>query len=193
VRHYDAMHGAANLHNIVQYLRADGSLNWSIVDHYSMRNDDETFVVGSTYGGDGTWGAFEKEIYLAYTDGSGFVRLAHSRSQEAQPDPNVRYFADPRAVVDRFGRYVVYSSDLGSPSRIDVMMLLIPPEYRPASPGGGSGGAPTGSAQDAAAPAHGCSLARGRGPAGAASAVVPALALLIAIGLRRQRRRARTG
>jgi hypothetical protein len=79
VRRDEAMHGAANLTNIVTYRRPDGSLNWSISDHASLRTDDETFVIGSTYGGDGSYAAFQDEIYLARTDGSGFVRLAQTR------------------------------------------------------------------------------------------------------------------
>lgn len=134
VRSYDALHGAENLLNVVQYLRPDGSLNWSIADHVSMRNVDGTFVVGSTYGGDGSWSAFEDEIYLAYTDGSGFVRLAHSRSYQNGPNADWNYYASPRAVVDRLGRHIVYTSDLGSPSHIDVMILQIPAELWPTPP-----------------------------------------------------------
>jgi hypothetical protein len=48
-----------------------------------VRVDAETFVIGSTYAGDGSFAAFEDEIYLAYTDGTGFVRLAHTRSEGA--------------------------------------------------------------------------------------------------------------
>src|SRR5262249_29289187 len=66
--------------NIFRFLRADGTVNWSFGAHVSMRTDDERFVVGSTYLGDGKWDAFEDEIYLAFTDGSKFVRLAHTRS-----------------------------------------------------------------------------------------------------------------
>src|SRR5262249_49643491 len=117
--------------NIVQYKRTNGKLNWSIADHFSMRSDAEKFVVGSTYAGDHTWGAFEDEIYIAYLNGSGFVRLGHTYSAEASSDSGWRYYAQPRAVVDRQGRYVVFTSDLGSSKRTDVMILKIPNTYWP--------------------------------------------------------------
>jgi len=123
VRTYDATRAPDN---IVQYRRPDGRLNWTIADHVSLREDDEQWVLGSTYVGDGSYAAFEKEIYLARTDGAGFVRLAHTRSTESATDPNLRYFSQPRAVIDTTGRYVVYTSDLGSSSRTDVMILRIP-------------------------------------------------------------------
>ncbi len=132
VRAYGAQHGAGGIQNIVRYLRPDGKLNWSIADHASLRSDAESFVVGSTYGGDGTWGAFEDEIYLAYTDGSGFVRLAHTRSDEVAADRGARYWAQPRAVVDRAGRHIVFTSDLGSSARTDVLLLFVPRELWPA-------------------------------------------------------------
>ncbi len=128
VRTYAAPRTASNL---VQYLRPNGAENWTIADHVSLREDDEEFVIGSTYGGDGTWSAFENEIFLAYTDGHGFARLGHTRSTGANPDSGWRYYAQPRAVVDRLGHYVVYTSDLGSSSRLDVMILVIPPGRRP--------------------------------------------------------------
>jgi len=133
VRGYTAQLGARNLRNIVHYRLKDGNRNWSIADHVSLRADAETFVVASTYAGDGSYSAFEDEIYLAYTDGSGFVRLAHTRSTEANPDRAKRYWAQPRATVDRAGRWVVWTSDLGSTSRTDVLMLEIPVELRPAT------------------------------------------------------------
>lgn len=111
--------------NVVTYRRGDGSLNWSIADHVSLRVDGDAFVVASTYGGDGAWDAFEDEIYLAYTDGSGFVRLAHTRSTGGD------YWSQPRATVDRSGRFVVYTSDLGDGARHDVMILVVPPELIP--------------------------------------------------------------
>ncbi|MBI5479310.1 MAG: hypothetical protein HY906_10665, partial [Deltaproteobacteria bacterium] len=183
VRRYDAMHGAANRHSIVQYFRPDGSLNWSIGDHVSMRNYDETFVVGSTYGGDGTWGAFEKEIYLARTDGSGFVRLAHSRSYGGTGNPDWDYYTEPRAVIDRLGRFIVYTSDLGSSSHTDVMILAIPESLwpnPPSTPDGGvaeDGGAATdgGTGVDAAASADaGARSDGGTRPDGGAASDAPA-------------------
>jgi hypothetical protein len=117
--------------DLLSYHRAGDkpALNWTIAEHVSLRADSEKFVVVSTYGGDGTWAPFEREIVLAFTDGSGFVRLAHTRSDGASADPAWRYAAQPRATVDRRGRYVVYTSDLGSPDRTDVMLLVIPRRY----------------------------------------------------------------
>jgi hypothetical protein len=108
--------------NILRYKRKDGSPNWELSDHFSLNTRDETFVVGSTYGGDGTWAPFEDEIFIAYTDGHGFVRLAHTRSYERSGS----YWAEPRASVSMSGKYIVYTSDLGSYSRTDVMILKVP-------------------------------------------------------------------
>src|SRR5262249_5624602 len=93
---------------VVKYLRPNGTANWTLCDHSSVRELRETFVVGSTYLGDGTWAPFEKEIFLGWLDGHGFVRLAHSRSTNS-----VYYYSQPRATVDMKGRYVVWTSDLG--------------------------------------------------------------------------------
>jgi hypothetical protein len=147
IRTYASPHGATNLKNIVQYTRTNGTLNWTLADHISFREQSGTFVVASTYGGDGTWQPFEKEIYLAYSDGSGFVRLAHTRSAGASGNAGFDYYAEPRAVVDRFGRYVVFTSDFGSSTRTDAFLLEIPSALWPATSGGGStGGADGGSA-----------------------------------------------
>jgi hypothetical protein len=106
------------------YFESDGkTLNWDIADHVSFRADDESFAVFSTYGSTGTGAPFEREIVLAHTDGSGFVRLGHTLGTRSD------YYSEPRAVVDRLGRYVVYTSDLGSPSRLDVMLLKIPAKF----------------------------------------------------------------
>jgi hypothetical protein len=116
--------------NIVKYLRPNGTPNWSIAEHVSLREDKELFAIGSTYAGDGRYNAFEDEIYLAHLDGHGFVRLAHTRSYE-RGGGGWKYYAQPRAVVDRLGHYVVYTSDLGSSSRLDVMILKIPQNLWP--------------------------------------------------------------
>jgi len=108
---------------LVKYLRPDGTENWTLADHLSLRTLNEEFFVGSTYAGDATYAAFEKEIYLGYLDGHGFVRLAHTRSAG-----NVRYWSQPRASVDMKGRYIVYTSDLGT-SRTDVLIVKIPSAY----------------------------------------------------------------
>lgn len=110
------------------FFRAFGSdgatLDWGVPNHVSMRSDDESFVIFSTYGSTSGWQPFMKEIVQVRLDGSGFVRLGHTRGTV-----DGDYAAEPRAVVDRLGRYVVYTSDLGNPSRLDVMILKIPPKF----------------------------------------------------------------
>jgi hypothetical protein len=198
VRRYDEPRGVAS---ILQYRRENGEPNWSLADHVSLRADDETWAVGSTYLGDGTYEAFEDEIYLARTDGSAFVRLAHTRSTGRS------YYTYPRAVIDRTGRFVVYDSDLGSSSRIDVLLLEVPPEYVVGGSGGGSGldpggngaggaggGDPTSSTGEDDSPAtliSGCAVGRRGG--GAAWPFAIALAwLLRRRGSRSRSRRDRT-
>jgi hypothetical protein len=117
--------------NVVTYTRPDGRRNWSIADHVSLRAHEEEWVTVSTYAGDGTWAAFEDEIFMARTDGTGFVRLAHTRSRGVNANPDLRYFSQPRAVVDRRGRYIVFTSDLGSTTRFDVLIVKVPSAYWP--------------------------------------------------------------
>jgi hypothetical protein len=111
---------------ILHYVRADGAPNWKLVDHVSLRARDESCALVSTYDGDGTWAPFEKEIVLARTDGSGFVRLAHSRSTEKQVG-DWNYYSQPRAVISASGKWAVWTSDLGDPARHDVMLMKVPP------------------------------------------------------------------
>jgi hypothetical protein len=123
VRTWDTLHAPKN---VLQYRRTNGSRNWSIADHVSLRADSEKYVVVSTYAGDSTWAPFEDEIFMVRTDGGGFVRLAHTRSFQLGPNKSANYYAEPRAVIDRSGRYIVYTSDLGSTSRMDVMLVKVP-------------------------------------------------------------------
>jgi hypothetical protein len=109
--------------NFFKFVEKDGTtLNWTVPNHVSMRSDDESIVIASTYGSNGTGQPFEREVVLIRTDGSGFVRLGHTLGTRSD------YFSEPRGVVDRSGKYVVYTSDLGSASRLDVMILKIPPQ-----------------------------------------------------------------
>ncbi|HEX2572895.1 MAG TPA: hypothetical protein VH877_25310 [Polyangia bacterium] len=107
--------------NVFQYKSsANGDANWDIADHISMRNADESFFLMSTYGaGDGR--PFEREIILVKTNGSGFSRVAHTRSAGVADS----YWSQPRAVIDRRGRYVVFTSDHGT-SQNDVYILKLP-------------------------------------------------------------------
>ena len=198
VRRYDAPRAASS---IVQYRRENGTLNWSLADHVSLRADDETWAVASTYAGDDTYEAFEDEIFLARTDGSGVVRLAHTRSTGRS------YYTYPRATIDRSGRWVVYASDLGSPTRIDVLLLEIPSDYvpdpgdpgDPTDPGGGSGdpndpGGSTATGEDdttASSLVSGCSVAR-RGGALWPLALIALACLTRRPGSRARSRRDRT-
>lgn len=117
--------------NVVTYTRSDGKKNWSISDHVSLQEHDEEYVTVSTYAGDGSGAAFEDEIFMVRTDGNGFVRLAHTRSKEVNSDPEMRYYAQPRAVMSRDGKYIVFTTDLGSTSRFDVMIVKVPSAYWP--------------------------------------------------------------
>ena len=108
--------------NVFQYQRADGTLNWNIADHVSMRNANEAFAVLSTYGYmDPAWPAFQHEIVLVKTDGTGFSRVAHTRSAGKASS----YWSEPRASVDRDGRYVVFTSDHNTYQN-DVWMVKLP-------------------------------------------------------------------
>jgi hypothetical protein len=111
------------LRSLLRYPRPDGKPNWTIAEHVSMQADGERFAVVSTYGGDGSWSAFENEVFLVFTDGSGVRRLAHTRSANRRP---LDYWAQPRATVDRAGRFIVFTSSLGSADRLDVLILQIP-------------------------------------------------------------------
>lgn len=109
--------------NILRYTLGDGATaNWTIADHLSMRNADESFLVASTYGPcDPSWPPFQREIIVVRTNGSAFHRVAHTRSTQTADD----YWSEPRASVDHLGRYVVFASDYGS-SQIDVFILKLP-------------------------------------------------------------------
>jgi hypothetical protein len=117
-------------HAPVNFWRTFGTdgktVNWGVPNHVSMRSDDESFIIVTTYGAlSGEWQPFEKEVILIRTDGSGFVRLGHTRSMTRDNE----YFSQPRGVVDRLGRYVVYTTDLGSSTRRDVVILKIPAKF----------------------------------------------------------------
>jgi len=115
--------------NIFTTFMTDGAtLDWGVPDHVSMRADDESFVIMSTYGSTAGWQPFMREIILIRTDGSGFVRLGHTRGTRDD------YFSEPRAVVDRRGRYIVYTSDLGSSTRLDALILKIPQQFAATTP-----------------------------------------------------------
>jgi hypothetical protein len=109
--------------NVFQYkMPGAGGPNWGVADHVSMRNADESFFLVSTYGGAAaSWPAFQREIVLVKTNGSGFSRVAHTRSAGVA-DP---YWSQPRAVIDRSGHYVVFTSDHGT-SQNDVYILKLP-------------------------------------------------------------------
>ena len=86
-----------------------------------MRNSNEAFFLGSTYGSMPAGTPFLREIYIARTDGSGFSRVAHTRSTGAADS----YWSEPRASASMDGRYAAFSSDNGS-SQIDVFIVKLP-------------------------------------------------------------------
>src|SRR5262249_9001666 len=120
--------------SLVQYV-TDGSTP-PIAEHISLRNGDETFFVGSTYDWSLNSLPFDNEIYLGYTNigivegysgganrtNLGFVRLGPTHSQGTYDS----YFSQPKATVDRLGRYIVYSSDYGSSSHMDAYLMKVP-------------------------------------------------------------------
>lgn len=114
--------------NVFRYLQRDGRTpNWTIAEHVSARADDETRLVVSTYAGGATVDQpFEDEIVIVRSDGGGFVRLAHTRSCECQDTRAKRYWSQPRATIDRSGRWILWTSDLGSPTRFDVLIVRAP-------------------------------------------------------------------
>lgn len=111
--------------NILRYLR-DGKPVWCIAEHTSLRADDESRMVLSTYGRCSVWAPMEDEIILVQTNGFGFLRLAHTRSCECAGSRAERYYSQPRAVPSRDGRWIVWTSDLGSATRTDVLIVKVP-------------------------------------------------------------------
>jgi hypothetical protein len=112
-----------SLKNILQYKNTDGSLNWNLTDHISLRVTDESFVLVSTYGG-GSWAPFKDEVFMLWPD-SHFLRLAHTYSSAGD------YWAQPRACVSRSGRWALWTTDFDGSSRHDVLMVTIPGRSAP--------------------------------------------------------------
>src|SRR5205085_3509556 len=97
--------------------------DWSLSCHVSLLGDDEGWALVSTYVSNQlpNFGVFKNELLLFATDGSGRVRrIAHHHSA-------FRDYADsPRANLSRDGRFAVFTSNWGSPSRRDVFVVQIP-------------------------------------------------------------------
>jgi hypothetical protein len=89
---------------------------WTVADHVSVRRG---LAVVSTYGS-------RADLLLVPLDGTPARLLAHTYSTGAEADAGWRYFAQPRAAIDQLGRWVVWTSDLGSSDRLDVLMLRLP-------------------------------------------------------------------
>jgi uncharacterized protein YfiM (DUF2279 family) len=142
-------------------------------NHVSIQNLDEKMTIGSSYRGcfhNYSGGVcqlicdhsnmyanpFDNEIDLTFVanpiKGSGeqeFLRLAHTRSENSWGStPDEKYQDQPHAVIDRSGRYVVFTSDFssngtggyntGSSIRTDVYMVRVPEQGSPYATDGAS-------------------------------------------------------
>lgn len=100
-------------------------LPWEAAYHISGRKirGAEASLIVSTYGKAGKPGV--NMIIEVFFDGT-FRVLADTRSSvDSFLDPY--YWWQPRASVSRSGKYVVWTSGLGSSSRTDVLMMTLPP------------------------------------------------------------------
>ncbi|MBI4433661.1 hypothetical protein HY632_02730 [Candidatus Uhrbacteria bacterium] len=80
-------------------------MDWGNQSHISCQGPNGVCLV--TSGSEGSWSAFEGEVWLQYTDGR-VLRLAQHRSTECG------YWVQPRASMSRDGRYVIFASDNGT-------------------------------------------------------------------------------
>jgi hypothetical protein len=144
--------------NIFKYYtdNTHSNANFCIPDHESFRDDSGQYVAVSTYmqslcTGSGCTSCslsysvpFANEIFLVKSDGSGFYRLAHTRSttiscDDGEPTGNC-YEHQVRASVDRFAHYVIFHSDMGSggtgfTGTTDVFIAKIPSALWPSTGG----------------------------------------------------------
>jgi hypothetical protein len=86
---------------------------WTVADHVSVRAGGGGPAIVSTYGS-------RADLLLVPLDGKPARLLAHTFSTAAD------YWGQPRAAIDYLGRYVVWTSDLGSTGRLDVLLLKLP-------------------------------------------------------------------
>lgn len=113
------------------YSVLDFNNDWTLGNHVSMLNDDESWMLMSTFVAStlNSSGIFVDEIFQFSTDGNKSVRrLAHTHSDYLNQNPNNSYWSMPRANISRDGKYVVFTSNWGSTSRMDVFILKITPQ-----------------------------------------------------------------
>ena len=151
-RTYTSLHSPTNFFQIFTD-NTRSTLNFCIPDHVSYRDDAGTYAVVSSYqqsycsGGGCTscslsYGVpFANEVYMVKTDGTGFYRVAHTRSTTASCDDGIPecYDHQVRAAIDRIGHYIIFHSDMGSGGtgylgKNDVFIVKIPSNLWP---GGG--------------------------------------------------------
>ena len=109
----------------------DFNNDWSLGNHVSMLSDDESWMLMSTFVGSTlpSSGIFVDEIFQFTTDGSKSVRrLAHTHSDYLNQNSNNAYWSMPRANISRDGKYILFTSNWGSTTRMDVFVLKISPQ-----------------------------------------------------------------
>jgi hypothetical protein len=97
--------------------------DWSVGSHVSMAQDDDAWMLMSTFVANTlpSTRVFRNELFLFATDGSKQVRrFAHTHSVYRE------YWDTPRATISRDGRFAVFTSNWGSTSRRDVFVVRIP-------------------------------------------------------------------
>jgi hypothetical protein len=111
----------------------DLGCDWNQDYHVSMLADDETKAVISLYfvkdvsRDCSTENLFRDEILQVSTDGSQTLcRLAHHRSQVADPNPDEAYANAPHANISRDGRFVAYTSNWDGSGQRDVFAVRVP-------------------------------------------------------------------
>lgn len=123
-----------NVDVLFKFLKADGSTNWDVSNHVSLRGPLEGSAIISSYvhksdGAPSYENPFVQEIFEVDLLTKKFRRLADTRSV----GPNfvgVNYGRQPRVSCSPSGRFAAYTSDLGSPTRTDVMVLRLPPPWK---------------------------------------------------------------
>jgi len=95
-------------------------MTWSSgVQHVSCNNVGQDWCLVSTYNGTPGAVGYTNELFQLKLDGSGAIRLAHSRST------NSGYFYAPRAAVSQDGKYVLFDSSMQG-TVVDVYLLQVP-------------------------------------------------------------------
>src|SRR5262249_6472501 len=115
-------------------------LDWSLAVHVSCHNIGQGWCLVSTYSGNkptGSWPPYSNELFQVKLDGSGTIRLAHSRSSNAD------YDRMPRGAVSPDGKYVLFDSD---------MLGAVPAVHLPGVPGSPAPAAPPPAAPPASVP-----------------------------------------